>query len=51
MDKLLTSMKEYIVSISIKIFKMEVIAWLESAFLRLIFANTVFHKRAMLQIF
>ena len=33
-----------------KVFKMEVLAWLESAILRLIFAYIVFHKRTLLQI-
>ena len=33
-----------------KVFKIEVLIWLENATLRLAFGNTVFQKRGMLQI-
>ena len=40
---------ESVLDILLKIFRMEVLIWLENAILKLVFANTVFHKRAILQ--
>ena len=34
-----------------KIFRIEVLRWLENAILRLVFVNTVLYKRAMFVIF